>query len=154
MEDGTRVRVVLVEPEVRMAEEPTVDELRAALVGVWGTDFGVHDVTWLSRFSDAARQAATYRDRRVLLAGDAAHVHGPMGGQGLNIGVQDAMNLGWKLAQVVTRRSPDSLLDTVSRRAPPDRRQRAGRDDGADRAHARRRSDQGAPQSTTTHATR
>ncbi|MGZ8807979.1 MAG: FAD-dependent monooxygenase, partial [Mycobacterium sp.] len=67
---------------------------------------------WISRFSDMARQAAAYRERRVLLAGDAAHVHNPVGGQGLNIGVQDAVNLGWKLAQVVNRTPPDSLLDT------------------------------------------
>jgi 3-(3-hydroxy-phenyl)propionate hydroxylase len=112
LEDGKRVGAVLNEPEVRLGGEPTVDELREALVSVYGTDFGVHNVTLLSRFSDAARQAASYRARRVLLAGDAAHVHGPMGGQGLNLGVQDAVNLGWKLAQVVTGRSPESLLDS------------------------------------------
>jgi 3-(3-hydroxy-phenyl)propionate hydroxylase len=112
MEDGQRVRLVLIEPQVAHGEEPTLDELRAALVAVYGTDFGVHNVTWLSRFSDMARQAASYRERRVLLAGDAAHVHGPTGGQGLNIGVQDAVNLGWKLAQVVHGTSPESLLDT------------------------------------------
>ncbi len=112
MEDGKRVRLVLIEPEVKQGDAPTVDDLRAGLVAVYGTDFGVHDVTYLSRFTDAARQAASYRDRRVLLAGDAAHVHGPMGGQGLNLGVQDAMNLGWKLAQVVRGTSPESLLDT------------------------------------------
>jgi hypothetical protein len=78
---------------------------------VYGTDFGIHSPTWISRFTDMTRQAAAYRERRVLLAGDAAHVHPPMGGQGLNIGVQDAMNLGWKLAQVVKRTSPESLLD-------------------------------------------
>jgi hypothetical protein len=112
MEDGKRVRVVLIEPEVKQGAEPTLDELRAALVAVYGTDFGVHNVTWLSRFSDMARQAAAYRNRRVLLAGDAAHVHAPTGGQGLNIGVQDAVNLGWKLAQVVHGSSAESLLDT------------------------------------------
>jgi 2-polyprenyl-6-methoxyphenol hydroxylase-like FAD-dependent oxidoreductase len=112
MEDGKRVRVVLIEPEVKQGAEPTLDELRAALVAVYGTDFGVHNVTWLSRFSDTARQAAAYRNRRVLLAGDAAHVHAPTGGQGLNIGVQDAVNLGWKLAQVVHGSSAESLLDT------------------------------------------
>jgi 3-(3-hydroxy-phenyl)propionate hydroxylase len=112
LEDGKRVRVVLAESNVRQGETPTVDDLREALVAVYGTDFGVHNVTWLSRFSDAARQAATYREGRVLLAGDAAHVHSPAGGQGLNIGVQDAMNLGWKLAQVVRGTSPASLLDT------------------------------------------
>jgi 3-(3-hydroxy-phenyl)propionate hydroxylase len=112
MEDGQRVRLVLIEPQVAHGDEPTLDELRAALVAVYGTDFGVHNVTWLSRFSDMARQAASYRERRVMLAGDAAHVHGPTGGQGLNIGVQDAVNLGWKLAQVVHGTSPESLLDT------------------------------------------
>jgi 2-polyprenyl-6-methoxyphenol hydroxylase-like FAD-dependent oxidoreductase len=110
--DGKRVGVVLVEPQVGNGEQPTLQELRAALVAVYGTDFGAHDPTWLSRFTDMARQAASYRDRRVFLAGDAAHVHAPSGGQGLNIGVQDAVNLGWKLAQVVHETSPDSLLDT------------------------------------------
>jgi len=112
MDDGKRVRVVLVEPHVRQGDEPTLDDLRAALVSVYGTDYGVHGVTWLSRFTDMARQAAAYRDRRVLLAGDAAHVHSPAGGQGLNIGVQDAVNLGWKLAQVVNGTASESLLDT------------------------------------------
>lgn len=109
--DG-RIGVVLVEPEVRTGEAPTLQELRDALVAVYGKDFGVHNPTWLSRFSDMARQAATYRDRRVLVAGDAAHVHAPSGGQGLNLGVQDAVNLGWKLAQVFTGTSPPSLLDS------------------------------------------
>jgi 3-(3-hydroxy-phenyl)propionate hydroxylase len=112
LDDGRRVRVVLIEPSVRQGDEPTVDDLREALVAVYGTDFGVHNVTWLSRFSDMARQAASYRARRVLLAGDAAHVHSPAGGQGLNIGVQDAVNLGWKLAQVVQGTSPEGLLDS------------------------------------------
>jgi hypothetical protein len=79
---------------------------------VYGTDYGVHSPTFISRFTDMTRQAAAYRDRRLLLAGDAAHVHPPDGGQGLNIGVQDAVNLGWKLAQVVNRTAPESLLDT------------------------------------------
>jgi 3-(3-hydroxy-phenyl)propionate hydroxylase len=112
LEDGKRVRVVLIEPHVGQSDEPTLDDLRQALIAVYGTDFGVHNVTWLSRFTDMARQAASYRMRRVLLAGDAAHVHSPAGGQGLNIGVQDAVNLGWKLAQVVSGTSPESLLDT------------------------------------------
>jgi 3-(3-hydroxy-phenyl)propionate hydroxylase len=112
LEDGKRARVVLIEQHVMQGDEPTLGELREALIAVYGTDFGVHDVTWLSRFSDAARQAASYRERRVLLAGDAAHVHSPVGGQGLNIGVQDAVNLGWKLGQVVKGTAPDSLLDT------------------------------------------
>jgi 3-(3-hydroxy-phenyl)propionate hydroxylase len=110
--DRDRIGLVLEEPEVRDGDAPTLDELRALLVSAYGSDFGVHDVTWLSRFSDAARQAVAYRDRRVLLAGDAAHVHSPVGGQGLNTGVQDAVNLGWKLAQVVRGTSPDTLLDT------------------------------------------
>ncbi|MEI7037608.1 FAD-dependent monooxygenase [Fulvimonas yonginensis] len=93
-------------------EPPILRDLSAALVAVCGTDYGVHSPTWISRFTDATRQAATYRERRVLLAGDAAHVHSPVGGQGLNLGVQDAVNLGWKLAQVIKRQSPDALLDT------------------------------------------
>lgn len=119
LEDGTRVRVVLNEPEVRRGDAPTLDELRDALVAVYGTDFGVHDVTWLSRFTDMTRQAAAYRAGRVLLAGDAAHIHSPAGGQGLNLGVQDAVNLGWKLAQVVQGTSPASLLDTYQAERHP-----------------------------------
>jgi 3-(3-hydroxy-phenyl)propionate hydroxylase len=119
LEDGKRVRVVLVEQQVMQGDEPTLDDLREGLIAVWGTDFGVHNVTWLSRFSDMARQAASYRERRVLLAGDAAHVHAPAGGQGLNIGVQDAVNLGWKLAQVVKGASPESLLDTYQAERHP-----------------------------------
>ena len=119
LEDGKRVRVVLIEPHVRQGDEPTLDDLREALIAVYGTDFGVHNVTWLSRFTDMTRQAASYRERRVLLAGDAAHVHSPAGGQGLNIGVQDAVNLGWKLAQVVNGTSPESLLDTYQAERHP-----------------------------------
>jgi 3-(3-hydroxy-phenyl)propionate hydroxylase len=119
LEDGKRAGVVLNEPEVRQGDEPTLDELREVLVSVYGTDFGVHSATYLSRFTDAARQAASYRERRVLLAGDAAHVHSPAGGQGLNTGVQDAVNLGWKLAQVVSGTSPDSLLDTYQAERHP-----------------------------------
>jgi 2-polyprenyl-6-methoxyphenol hydroxylase-like FAD-dependent oxidoreductase len=119
LEDGKRVRVVLVEPHLRQGDEPTLSELREALVAVYGTDYGVHDVTWLSRFTDTTRQAASYRERRVLLAGDAAHVHSPAGGQGLNIGVQDAVNLGWKLAQVVSGTSQESLLDTYQAERHP-----------------------------------
>ena len=96
----------------RTTSEPTLRDLSEALIAVYGTDFGVHSPTWISRFTDMTRQAATYRKGRVLLAGDAAHVHSPVGGQGLNIGVQDAVNLGWKLAQVVKRTSPEGLLDT------------------------------------------
>jgi 3-(3-hydroxy-phenyl)propionate hydroxylase len=106
------VRVVLTERQIGSAHEPTLQDVSEALIAVYGTDYGIHSPTWISRFTDMSRQAAAYRDRRVLLAGDAAHVHPPMGGQGLNIGVQDAVNLGWKLAQVVRRTAPESLLDT------------------------------------------
>ncbi|MEA2465224.1 MAG: 3-(3-hydroxy-phenyl)propionate hydroxylase [Acidobacteriota bacterium] len=106
------VGVVLTESRLRLDSEPTLRDVSEALIAVYGTDYGIHSPTWISRFTDMTRQAAAYRDRRVLLAGDAAHVHPPMGGQGLNIGVQDAVNLGWKLAQVVRRTSPESLLDT------------------------------------------
>jgi 3-(3-hydroxy-phenyl)propionate hydroxylase len=119
LEDGKRVRVVSTEQHVRQGDEPTLGDLREALIAVYGTDCGVHNVTWLSRFTDMARQAASYRERRVLLAGDAAHVHSPAGGQGLNIGVQDAVNLGWKLAQVVNGRSSESLLDTYQAERHP-----------------------------------
>jgi 2-polyprenyl-6-methoxyphenol hydroxylase-like FAD-dependent oxidoreductase len=109
--DGGPVRVMVTEEQV-VSSEPTLSELSEALVGVYGTDFGVHDLTWISRFTDMTRQAAAYRVGRVLLAGDSAHVHYPAGGQGLSLGVQDAVNLGWKLAQVVNGTSPQSLLDT------------------------------------------
>ena len=109
---GGPYRVVLLEEYVERTSEPTLQDLSEALVAAYGTDYGVHSPTWISRFTDMTRQAASYRERRVLLAGDAAHVHGPHGGQGLNTGVQDAVNLGWKLAQVVDGTSPESLLDT------------------------------------------
>ena len=112
LEDGKRVRVVVRELHAGQTAEPTLRDLSQALVAVWGSDFGVHSPTWISRFTDMTRQAASYREGRVLLAGDAAHVHYPVGGQGLNVGVQDAVNLGWKLAQVVHGTSPESLLDT------------------------------------------
>jgi 2-polyprenyl-6-methoxyphenol hydroxylase-like FAD-dependent oxidoreductase len=105
-------RVMVTEASVGRTSEPTLRDLSEGLIAVYGTDYGVHSPTWISRFTDMTRQAAAYRERRVLLAGDAAHVHSPVGGQGLNTGVQDAVNLGWKLAQVVKRTSPDSLLDT------------------------------------------
>ncbi len=110
--DGERVRVVLAEQHVGHAGEPTLADLREALIAAEGTDYGAHSPTWISRFTDMTRQAASYRERRVLLAGDAAHVHPPQGGQGLNTGVQDAVNLGWKLAQVVGGVSPEGLLDS------------------------------------------
>ena len=112
LDDGKRVGVVVSERYAGQTGEPTLGDLSRALIAVWGTDYGVHNPTWISRFTDMTRQAASYRKGRVLLAGDAAHVHYPVGGQGLNIGVQDAVNLGWKLAQVVKQISPDSLLDT------------------------------------------
>ncbi|MBJ7600349.1 MAG: FAD-dependent monooxygenase [Candidatus Dormibacteraeota bacterium] len=112
LEDGGPVRVMVTEQHLGSTSEPTLRDLGEALVAVYGSDYGVHSPTWITRFTDMARQAAAYRDRRVLLAGDAAHVHFPVGGQGLNIGVQDAVNLGWKLAQVVKKTSPESLLDT------------------------------------------
>ena len=111
-EEGGRARVVLTEAQVGSGREPTLRDVREALIATYGTDYGIHNAIWISRFTDMTRQAATYRVGRVLLAGDAAHVHPPIGGQGLNIGVQDAVNLGWKLAQVIKRISPDSLLDT------------------------------------------
>jgi len=110
--DGGPVRVMVTEQHVAATTEPTLRDLREALIAVYGTDYGIHSPTWISRFTDKARQAAAYRKGRVLLAGDAAHVHAPDGGQGLNTGVQDAVNLGWKLAQVVHRISPESLLDS------------------------------------------
>lgn len=109
--DHGPIRVTVTEAQVT-AGEPTLDDLRATLIAACGTDYGLDRALWISRFTDATRQAATYRQRRVLLAGDAAHVHAPDGGQGLNLGVQDAVNLGWKLAQVVKGITPDSLLDT------------------------------------------
>jgi 2-polyprenyl-6-methoxyphenol hydroxylase-like FAD-dependent oxidoreductase len=110
--DRGPVGVMVTEPRVGRTTEPTLRDLSEALIVVYGTDYGIHSPTFISRFTDMTRQAAAYRDGQVLLAGDAAHVHAPDGGQGLNTGVQDAVNLGWKLAQVVKRTSPESLLDT------------------------------------------
>ncbi|MFJ8888261.1 FAD-dependent monooxygenase [Streptomyces sp. NPDC102402] len=94
-------------------DEPvTFEQLRASLIRLAGTDFGMRNPRWISRFNDAARQADRYRHGRVLLAGDAAHIHFPAGGQGLNMGVQDAVNLGWKLASVVRGTAPESVLGT------------------------------------------
>ena len=112
MEDGRTVRVIVTEQQLGPSSEPTLRDLSEALITVYGTDFGIHNPTWISRFTDMTRQAAAYRAGRVLLAGDSAHVHYPAGGQGLSLGVQDAVNLGWKLAQVVNGTSPESLLDT------------------------------------------
>ena len=112
LEDGEQVRVVVREQHAGHTSEATLRDLREAITAVYGTDYRMHGATWISRFTDMTRQAKSYRERRVLLAGDAAHVHSPVGGQGLNTGVQDAVNLGWKLAQVVNEISPESLLDT------------------------------------------
>jgi hypothetical protein len=112
MEDGRTVRVVVTEQQLGPDTEATLGDLSEALITVYGTDFGAHNPTWISRFTDMTRQAAAYRAGRVLLAGDSAHVHYPAGGQGLSLGVQDAVNLGWKLAQVVKGTAPETLLDT------------------------------------------
>jgi 2-polyprenyl-6-methoxyphenol hydroxylase-like FAD-dependent oxidoreductase len=112
VDDGARAGIVVTERYAGQAGEPTLQELKRVLVAVFGTDYGAHDPTWISRFTDTTRQAATYRQGRILLAGDAAHIHDPVGGQGLNLGVQDAVNLGWKLAQVVEETSPEGLLAT------------------------------------------
>ncbi len=117
--EGGRVGVTLIEAEIHADEEPTLDDLRAALVRVDGTDHGAHSPRFIARFTDMTRQAVSYRDRRVLLAGDAAHVHAPLGGQGLNLGVQDAVNLGWKLAWVADGTAPEHLLDTYEAERHP-----------------------------------
>jgi 2-polyprenyl-6-methoxyphenol hydroxylase-like FAD-dependent oxidoreductase len=110
--DGGPVRVMVTEQQIGLSSEPTLQDLRETMIAVYGTDFGIHNVTSISRFTDMTRQAATYRAGRVLLAGDSAHVHYPAGGQGLSLGVQDAVNLGWKLAQVVDGTASEGLLDS------------------------------------------
>ena len=117
-EDG-RVGVTLIEPDAHDTDAPSLDDVRAALRRVDGTDYGAHSPRFIARFTDMTRQAVSYRSGRVLIAGDAAHVHAPIGGQGLNLGVQDSVNLGWKLAQVVSGTSPDSLLDTYQAERHP-----------------------------------
>ena len=112
LDDGGLVRVLVTEQQLGRIGEPALRDLSEALIAAYGTDYGVHSPVWISRFTDAARQAAAYRERRILLAGDAAHVHYPAGGQGLNTGVQDAVNLGWKLAQVVKGTSSECLLNS------------------------------------------
>jgi 3-(3-hydroxy-phenyl)propionate hydroxylase len=118
LDDG-RIRLVVREEKLGRTTEPTLRELGEALIAVRGTDYGLRRASWISWFTDAVRQAASYRDRRVLLAGDAAHVHSPVGGQGLNFGVQDAVNLGWKLAQVARGTAPESLLDSYQAERHP-----------------------------------
>ena len=110
--DSGLVSALVTEQRFDRTGDATLAELSEALVAAYGTDYGVHSPAWISRFTDMTRQAEAYHERRVLLAGDAAHVHHPAGGQGLGIGMQDAVNLGWKLAQVVKGISPESLLDT------------------------------------------
>ncbi|HYI35268.1 MAG TPA: FAD-dependent monooxygenase [Thermoleophilaceae bacterium] len=117
--DSGPVRVMVTDEHVGHTSEPALRDLSEAMIAVYGTDYGAHSPTWISRFSDMTRQAATYRDGRVLLAGDAAHVHSPDGAQGLQTGVQDAMNLGWKLARVIDGTAPESLLDTYHEERHP-----------------------------------
>jgi hypothetical protein len=116
---GEALRIVVPEATLETGDKPTLDELHDALIAVYGTDFGVHSPTWISRFTDATRQADSYRAGHVLLAGDAAHIHSPMGGQGIPLGIGDAVNLGWKLAQVVKATSPEVLLDTYQAERHP-----------------------------------
>jgi 3-(3-hydroxy-phenyl)propionate hydroxylase len=119
LEDGRTVGIVTTEQQLGPNSEPTLRDLSAALIAVYGTDFGVHSPLWISRFTDMTRQAASYREGRVLLAGDSAHVHYPAGGQGIGLGMQDALNLGWKLAQVVNGTSAEGLLDTYQNEVHP-----------------------------------
>ncbi|MGF0316135.1 rifampin monooxygenase [Nocardia fluminea] len=110
-------------PAAGVAEDravaPTFEEMKRQLIATAGTDFGAHSPRWLSRFGDGTRQAEHYRVGRVLLAGDAAHIHPPTGGQGLNLGVQDAFNLGWKLAAEINGWAPANLLDTYESERHP-----------------------------------
>jgi 3-(3-hydroxy-phenyl)propionate hydroxylase len=110
--DGRTMQVLVTEHQLGPATDATLADLSRALVAVYDTDFGVRNPRSISRFSDATRHAAAYRAGRVLLVGDAAHTHSPTGGQGIGLGVEDAVNLGWKLAQVIKDTAPDSLLDT------------------------------------------
>lgn len=119
LEDGRTVRVIVTEQELGPAGDVSLEELKRALRIGYDTDFGVHDPIWVSRFTDSTRQAASYREGRVLLAGDSAHIHYPTGGQGIQNGIQDAVNLGWKLAQVIHGTSPASLLDTYEAERRP-----------------------------------
>jgi hypothetical protein len=114
------LRIAVVDRRSRWSTDPVpLEEVRARLIHMFGRDLGPSDPLWSARFRISERQAAAYRVGRVFLAGDAAHVHSPLGGQGLNLGLQDAMNLGWKLAAVVRGEAPDSLLDTYSTERRP-----------------------------------
>jgi 2-polyprenyl-6-methoxyphenol hydroxylase-like FAD-dependent oxidoreductase len=119
MDDGRTTQVLVTEQQLGPATEPTLADLSRALIAVYNTDFGVRNPTSISRFSDATRQAAAYRAGRVLVAGDAAHIHSPTGGQGIGLGVEDAVNLGWKLAQVIKDSAPANLLDTYQAERHP-----------------------------------
>ncbi|WP_323455262.1 FAD-dependent monooxygenase, partial [Rhizobium sp. TBD182] len=112
---GKHHRIVLVDPQrthVPRTEPVTLEEVAGPTARIIGEDYQPRDPIWLSRFADETRLAGTYRKGRILLAGDAAHIHAPMGGQGMNVGLQDALNLGWKLAAVVKDEAPEKLLDT------------------------------------------
>lgn len=120
--DGIHSRVIVLDTarrQVPQHEPLTLEELSESLRRTTGSDFGARDASWLTRFTNETRLASTYRAGRTLLAGDAAHIHAPMGGQGLNVGVQDAMNLGWKLALTATGRAPEYLLDTYESERRP-----------------------------------
>jgi hypothetical protein len=119
---GSFHRIVLVDPArsaIPVREPLTLEELRESALRVCGDDFGMSDPIWLSRFGDETRLADAYRSGRVFIAGDAAHIHLPAGGQGLNVGVQDAFNLGWKLAAVLKGELPESLLDSYEAERRP-----------------------------------
>jgi 2-polyprenyl-6-methoxyphenol hydroxylase-like FAD-dependent oxidoreductase len=118
LDDGPRVRGIVTEQRLERRGSADEGDLREALIASYGSDLGVHDVTWISRFTDAARQAECYRKGRILLAGDAAHVHSPVGGQGLNVGLHDAVNLGWKLAATRPTTSWTPIRPSGTRSAP------------------------------------
>ena len=120
LEDG-RVGLVVSEPWVGQTEEPTLRDLSEALVAVWGTDFGVHSPTWISRFTDMTRQAASYREGRVLLAGDAAHVHYPVGGQGLNMALRDAVVAANRLGPALAAGASPAEIDAATARVEEER---------------------------------
>lgn len=120
--DGIHHRIVLLDPDrsdTPLAEPVTLEELSNSTRKIVGADFELHDPIWLSRFADETRLASTYRKGRVFLAGDAAHIHMPAGGQGMNVGLQDAMNLGWKLASVINGHAPEALLDSYNHERRP-----------------------------------
>ena len=137
--DGRTVRVIVTDQEPGAAGDASMEELSKALITAYGTDFGIHSPIWVSRFTDSTRQAASYREGRVLLAGDSAHIHYPTGGQGIQNGIQDAVNLGWKLAQVIQGDGTRAPARHLPGGAPPGDRADAEAHDGADGADAARR---------------